>query len=62
MASGSFITHPDVIIDPARPIERWAPSPRARERTRALLAQPWVQRIGAVLSSSERKPSTPPRS
>jgi hypothetical protein len=34
MASGYFITHPDVIIDPAKPIERWGLSPRGRERMR----------------------------
>jgi broad specificity phosphatase PhoE len=55
MARGYFITHPDVIIDPERPIERWALSPRGRERMQALLTQPWVRRIGLVLSSSEQK-------
>jgi broad specificity phosphatase PhoE len=55
MARGYFITHPDVIIDPARPIERWALSPRGRERMQSLLAQPWVRGIGCVLSSSEQK-------
>jgi broad specificity phosphatase PhoE len=55
MASGYYITHPDVIIDPARPIERWELSARGRERMRALLAQPWARRIGCVLSSSEQK-------
>jgi broad specificity phosphatase PhoE len=55
MARGYFITHPDVIIDPERPIERWALSPRGRERMHALLSQPWVRRIGRVLSSSEQK-------
>ena len=44
MATGYFITHPDVIIDPERPIERWALSPRGRERMQALLSQPWVRR------------------
>jgi len=55
MARGYFITHPDVSIDPERPIERWALSPRGRERMQALLLQPWVRRIGRVLSSSEQK-------
>jgi broad specificity phosphatase PhoE len=55
MARGYFITHPDVIIDPERPIERWALSPRGRERMQALLSQPWVRRIGCVLSSGEQK-------
>jgi len=55
MARGYFITHPDVIIDPERPIERWALSPRGRQRMQSLLAQPWVRSIGCVLSSSEQK-------
>jgi broad specificity phosphatase PhoE len=55
MARGYFITHPDVIIDPGKPIERWGLSARGRERMRALLAQPWLRRVGCVLSSSEQK-------
>jgi broad specificity phosphatase PhoE len=55
MATGYFITHPDVIIDPERPIERWSLSPRGRERMQALFSQPWVRRVGRVLSSSEQK-------
>jgi broad specificity phosphatase PhoE len=55
MARGYFITHPDVIIDPERPIERWALSPRGRERMQTLLSQRWVLGIGRVLSSSEQK-------
>src|SRR5690348_11207079 len=55
MSSGYFITHPDVIIDPERPIERWPLSARGRERMQMLLAKPWVRRVGCVLSSSEQK-------
>ncbi|MEY2930979.1 MAG: hypothetical protein RL033_1728 [Pseudomonadota bacterium] len=55
MARGYFITHPDVIIDPEKPIERWGLSARGRERMRALLEQPWLRRVGCVLSSSEQK-------
>lgn len=55
MPSGYFITHPDVVIDPAKPIERWGLSPRGRERMHALLGQRWLRRVGCVLSSSEQK-------
>jgi broad specificity phosphatase PhoE len=55
MARGYFITHPDVVIDPAKPIERWGLSTRGRERMAALLRQPWLARVGRVLSSSEQK-------
>ena len=44
-----------VIIDPAKPIERWGLSPRGRERMHALLGQPWLRSVGLVLSSSEQK-------
>jgi broad specificity phosphatase PhoE len=55
MARAYFITHPDVIIDPQKPIERWGLSPRGRERMTAGLAQPWLRSVGLVLSSSEQK-------
>lgn len=55
MPRGYFITHPDVIIDPDQPIERWPLSARGRERMRGLLGQPWVRQLGGVLSSSEQK-------
>ena len=55
MARGYFVTHPDVVIDPSKPIERWCLSPRGRERMHALLRQSWLQRVGRVLSSSEQK-------
>src|SRR5688572_33258102 len=55
MASGYFITHPDVRIDPAKPIERWTLSERGRERMRACSKQPWLRRVGRVVSSSEQK-------
>jgi broad specificity phosphatase PhoE len=55
MARGYFITHPDVIIDPDKPIERWGLSARGRERMRSLCQQPWLRSVGCVLSSSEQK-------
>lgn len=55
MARGYFVTHPDVVIDPARPIERWSLSARGRERMGALLEQDWLSRVGRVFSSSEQK-------
>lgn len=55
MARAYFITHPDVVIDPHKPIERWGLSARGRERMHALLEQPWLRSVGLVLSSSEQK-------
>lgn len=50
-----FITHPDVLIDPAVPVPDWPLAPRGRARMRTMLAQPWVGGIGAVWCSTERK-------
>ncbi len=50
-----LITHPEVLIDPAVPVPDWALSPRGIERSRAMLARPWMAGIGAVFSSAERK-------
>lgn len=40
-----FITHPDVVIDPAVPVPRWPLSERGLERMRAGLRQPWVREV-----------------
>ena len=50
-----FITHPDVVVDPALPVPRWPLSPRGRERMQRLLACAWVRRIGVVWCSEEQK-------
>ena len=50
-----FITHPNVIIDPAIPVPEWPLSPRGVKRMKALLAKPWVSNISAVYGSTEHK-------
>jgi broad specificity phosphatase PhoE len=55
MALVHFITHPDVVIDPAMAITDWPLSPRGRARMQAALPAPWVAGIGAIHSSTERK-------
>jgi broad specificity phosphatase PhoE len=55
MATVFFITHPDVLIDPAVPVPDWPLNPRGIERMRAMLSQPWVPGIVHVASSTERK-------
>jgi broad specificity phosphatase PhoE len=50
-----FITHPDVLIDPAVPVTDWPLSPRGRERMARMLLLPWVSGVRAVWCSSERK-------
>lgn len=50
-----FITHPDVVIDPAVPVPQWPLSARGRARMQAALRQPWVGAITAVHCSTEQK-------
>jgi broad specificity phosphatase PhoE len=55
MQTVSFITHPDVVIDPAVPVPEWPLSARGRDRMHRALALPFVASVGAVWSSEERK-------
>jgi broad specificity phosphatase PhoE len=50
-----YISHPDVVKDPAVPVPRWPLSERGRARMTAMLARPWVAGIGAVYCSDEQK-------
>jgi broad specificity phosphatase PhoE len=50
-----FISHPEVVIDPAVPIPRWPLSARGIARMQALLHQPWIADITSVACSMEQK-------
>jgi broad specificity phosphatase PhoE len=50
-----FITHPDVLIDPAIPVPDWPLSPRGKERMTRALTRPWVAGIREIWCSKERK-------
>ena len=50
-----FITHPDVLIDPAVPVPDWPLSERGRTRMQAVLGQPWAPRLRSLFCSTERK-------
>ena len=50
-----FITHPDVLIDPAVPVPEWPLSPRGIGRMRRALALSWIGTIRAIWCSTERK-------
>lgn len=50
-----FITHPDVLIDPAVPVPDWPLSPWGRERMIRALSLPWVRTLQAIWCSTERK-------
>lgn len=50
-----FITHPEVVIDPAVPVPQWSLSAVGLRRMRALGERRWLAGIGALFSSQERK-------
>jgi len=51
----TYITHPDVVIDPDVPVPQWPLSDRGRARMQAMLHLPWVKDISALYCSSEQK-------
>lgn len=55
MTAVHFITHPEVLIDPAVPVPDWPLSSVGRQRMRAALEQPWLRHVRSVFSSAERK-------
>ncbi|MBC7635641.1 MAG: histidine phosphatase family protein [Acetobacteraceae bacterium] len=55
MASVTFITHPDVAIDPVIPVPDWCLNPTGIARMRSMLTQCWVGSLAYVASSAERK-------
>jgi broad specificity phosphatase PhoE len=50
-----YVTHPDVVVDPARPVPEWTLSERGRERMRSGLRQPWLGDVRSIHCSTERK-------
>jgi broad specificity phosphatase PhoE len=50
-----FITHPEVVIDPAIRVPDWPLSPVGVRRMQAVMRQPWVVSVRSVFSSAERK-------
>ena len=50
-----FVSHPNVVIDPAVPVTEWPLSERGRERMMRGCALPWVATLAALYSSAERK-------
>lgn len=50
-----FITHPEVVIDPAVPVPRWPLSPKGRARMNAFAEALEGRPVAAVWSSDEQK-------
>jgi broad specificity phosphatase PhoE len=55
MAELFFVTHPEVVIDPARPIERWILAPAGIARARAFAESGVLDGVTAVRASREAK-------
>ncbi|MBL0371833.1 histidine phosphatase family protein [Rhizobium sp. KVB221] len=52
---GLYITHPQVLIDPAVPVPKWGLSVLGRARAEKASTQPWVRRLARIISSDETK-------
>ncbi|WP_158747209.1 histidine phosphatase family protein [Acidisphaera sp. L21] len=50
-----FVTHPEVVVDPAVPVPEWPLSAAGIRRMGLALEQPWVRGIASVFCSGERK-------
>ncbi len=52
---GIFVSHPEVVIDPAIPVPRWVLTDQGIARMRRLAADPVLVGLGAVWASDEAK-------
>jgi broad specificity phosphatase PhoE len=50
-----YVSHPEVLIDPAVPVPRWGLSDKGRARMAAMTAQPWIKAFRRIVSSDETK-------
>lgn len=55
MSNAFFITHPEVVIDPAMPVPEWPLSATGFARMAMALERPWMQGLRSVFCSGERK-------
>jgi broad specificity phosphatase PhoE len=55
MATIFFISHPEVVVDPGTPVERWHLSAAGIDRMRNFAMSPTVANVRAVWASSETK-------
>jgi broad specificity phosphatase PhoE len=52
---GVYLTHPQVLVDPAVPVPDWGLSPIGRARAEVAARMPWVRGLTRVVASEERK-------
>lgn len=50
-----FISHPEVIVDPGKPVERWCLSPAGVDRMRAFSRSPVPASVRSIWCSTETK-------
>lgn len=50
-----FLTHAEVVVDPARPIESWGLSPEGRARAAGAASCAWDPGVRRIVSSEEQK-------
>ena len=50
-----FITHPEVVIDPAVPVPSWPLSAAGARRMRLAAGRPWLAGVQSLFTSTERK-------
>lgn len=55
MAHVFFVSHPEVVVDPAIPVPRWHLSETGIARMRAFAARPALARLASVWASAETK-------
>jgi len=55
MSFGLYITHPQVLIDPAVSVPQWSLSDIGRARAEMAARSPWVKQLSRIISSGERK-------
>ncbi|MFN3546730.1 MAG: histidine phosphatase family protein [Mesorhizobium sp.] len=50
-----YLTHPQVVIDPAVPTPDWPLSQKGRERMSGILGKSWLRTLSRIVTSNERK-------
>ncbi|CAN5490730.1 histidine phosphatase family protein [soil metagenome] len=55
MSALYYVTHPNVLVDPATPIEQWGLDATGTARATAMLEQPWIPAVERIVSSDETK-------
>lgn len=52
---GYYLTHPQVEIDPVRPVPLWRLSEKGRARLEAILPRTWLRSLRRIVASDETK-------